>query len=102
AIAIDAYLAANPFNPSRAPEQINTQYWIASFLNGPEAWANFRRSGFPALSPNRFNQNLQGGFVRRMAYPVAESNVNTENYKAAVTSIGGKDDLTTRVFWDIP
>lgn len=99
----NSYLAhpSVAFSTADALRLINTQYWIASFGNGLEAWANFRRSGFPALSPNNFNNNLQGGFVRRMAYPVAESNVNTEHYKAAVASMGGKDDLTTRVFWDI-
>ena len=90
------------YNNADALRLINTQYWIASFGNGLEAWANFRRSGFPALSPNNFNNtNPQGAFVRRMAYPVAESNINTENYMAAVANMGGKDDLTTRVFWDI-
>ena len=52
--ARDTYIAANPFDPGTELEQINTQYWIASFLNGPEAFANFRRSGFPALTPNPY------------------------------------------------
>ncbi|OLY94394.1 Starch-binding associating with outer membrane [Cnuella takakiae] len=99
----NSYLAhpAVAFNPAEALRLINTQYWIASFGNGLEAWANFRRTAFPALVPNNFNSNLQGGFARRMAYPVSESNVNTANYQAAVASMGGKDDLTTRVFWDV-
>ncbi|MEI6948113.1 SusD/RagB family nutrient-binding outer membrane lipoprotein [Paraflavisolibacter sp. H34] len=100
----NGYLAhpAVAYNQADALRQINTQYWIASLGNGLEAWANFRRSGFPALAPNNFNSNLQGGFVRRMAYPVSESAVNTEHYKTAVASMGGKDDLVTRVFWDTP
>jgi hypothetical protein len=100
----DSYLA-NPsvaYNDADALRLINTQYWIASFGNGLEAWANFRRSGYPALPANNFNNNLEGGFIRRMAYPVSESNVNTANYQAAVASMGGKDDLITRVFWDTP
>ena len=51
---------------------INTQYWIVNIRNGTEAFANFRRSGFPALSPNLFNNNLNGGFVRRLSYPDVE------------------------------
>jgi hypothetical protein len=98
----DAYLAANPFDASRALEQINTQYWVSSFLNGSEAWANFRRSGFPALAPNPYpsaDPSVKGGFVRRLVYPVREQSVNTENYNAAVARMGA-DNLATRIFWD--
>jgi hypothetical protein len=89
------------YNDADALELINTQYWIASFINGPEAFANWRRSGFPALQPNMYNNNLNGGFVRRMAYPNAEEAQNPDNYRAAVASMGG-DNLTQRVFWDKP
>ena len=51
---IDAYLAENPFQEGNALEQINTQYWVSSLLNGPEAFANFRRSGYPDLAPNPY------------------------------------------------
>jgi hypothetical protein len=98
----DAYLTANPFNPATALDQINTQYWIASFLNGSEAWANFRRSGYPALTPNPYpaaDPVVKGGFIRRLVYPVREQSVNTENYNAAI-SREGADNLATRVFWD--
>lgn len=88
------------YNPANALKLINTQYWIANVANGTEAWANFRRSGFPALSPNLFNNNLSGGFVRRLSYPDYESSNNKANYAAAVQAIGGTDNLTTRVFWD--
>ena len=61
--AADAYLTANPYTAAQALEQINTQYWISSFLNGTEAWANFRRSGFPALSQNPFpGKSIKGTF----------------------------------------
>lgn len=87
------------YDDSKALELINTQYWIASLGNGAESFANFRRSGFPALSPNKYNNNLQGGFTRRFAYPNDESSRNNENYQKAVGRMGA-DNLTTRVFWD--
>jgi hypothetical protein len=100
ASAIGEYLAANPLDPSRALEQINTQYWVASFLNGPEAWANFRRSGFPALAPNPYpGKTISGPFIRRLTYPNSEISVNPENLKAAVAA-QGPDNLDTRVWWD--
>ena len=98
----DAYLAANPFDAAKALEQINTQYWIASFQNGSEAWANFRRSGYPALAPNTYpsaDPAVTGGFVHRLVYPVREKSVNTTNYNEAVARMGA-DNLATRVFWD--
>ena len=100
----DVYLAVNPFDPAKALEQINTQYWIASFLNGSEAWANFRRSGFPALTPNSYpgaDAAVKGGFIHRLVYPVRERSVNTTSYSEAVARMG-EDNLATRLFWDKP
>jgi hypothetical protein len=93
-----AYSAADALN------QINTQYWIATITNGTEAWANIRRSGFPALSRNTFNDDLLenggDGFVHRFTYPDAESSQNKVNYQDAVAAMGGIDNLVARVFWD--
>lgn len=98
---IDAYIAANPLEPGKEIEQINGQYWISSLLNGPEAWANFRRSGFPVLEPNPYPGNDLSGepFIRRLTYPDAEYTVNRSNLEAAV-SRQGADNLSTRVWWD--
>ncbi|MEA5138711.1 SusD/RagB family nutrient-binding outer membrane lipoprotein [Arcicella rigui] len=96
---IDAYFTANPFNASKALEQINTQYWLASFMNSPEAFANFRRSGFPALTPNPYpGKEIQGNFINRLSYPVDEISVNKANLDAAVARQGA-DNLDTKVWW---
>ncbi|GAB5518726.1 MAG: SusD/RagB family nutrient-binding outer membrane lipoprotein [Rhodothermales bacterium] len=95
---IDAYLAANPYNGSL--EQINNQIWGATFLNEYEAFANWRRSGFPALTPINFPGNESNGQIpRRLRYPTGESVANAANYEAAV-SAQGPDEFTTRVWWD--
>lgn len=104
AAARDAYIAAHPLEGGRELEQINTQYWIASFLNGPEAFANFRRSGFPALPPNPYGQPNNpdvpnGTFIRRIGYPTSELSINTENVNAAIATMG-PDKLSTRLWWD--
>jgi hypothetical protein len=97
---ITKYLAANPFDATKALEQINTQYWVASFLNGPEAFANWHRSGFPVLAVNKYpGKTIKGDFIHRLTYPTAEQSVNEVNYKAAVARQGA-DDLDTKVFWD--
>ncbi|HEY6502600.1 MAG TPA: SusD/RagB family nutrient-binding outer membrane lipoprotein [Chitinophagaceae bacterium] len=98
---IAAYIAdpAVAYNPTDALRLINTQYWVVNIRNGTEAFANFRRSGFPALTPNTFNNNLSGGFARRLSYPDLEGSANAANYTAAAAAIGG-DILTSKVFWD--
>ncbi|OQP44492.1 hypothetical protein A4H97_08940 [Niastella yeongjuensis] len=106
ATARDTYITANPLTAGTELEQINTQYWIASFLNGPEAFANFRRSGFPALTPNPYGQPNNpdvpnGTFIRRLTYPTSELSVNTENVNEAIGR-QGPDKLSTRVWWDKP
>jgi hypothetical protein len=104
--ARDTYVAANPLTAGRELNQINTQYWIASVFNGPESFANFRRSGFPALTPNPYNQPNNpdvpnGTFIRRIGYPTSELSVNTANVNAAIT-VMGPDKLSTRIWWDKP
>lgn len=98
---MDTYLLENPFDPAKALEQINTQYWVSSFLDGQEAWSNFRRTGYPALTPNPYigDPEVQGGFIRRLRIHNSEITVNTENYNAAMQRIGG-DKLNVRIFWD--
>jgi hypothetical protein len=106
ASARDTYVAANPLTASNELQQINTQYWIASFLNGPEAFANFRRSGYPTLTSNPYGQPSNpdvpnGTFIRRLTYPTSELSVNTENVNEAIAR-QGVDKLSTRVWWDKP
>ena len=104
--ARDEYIANHPLVAGQEMQQINTQYWIASFLNGPEAFANFRRTGYPALTPNPYGQPNNpdvpnGTFIRRIGYPTSELSVNTANVNAAI-AIMGPDKLSTRLWWDKP
>lgn len=98
--AITAYLAANPYTAAKGLEQINTQYWIASYLNGPEVFANFRRSGFPKLTPNPYpGKEIKGSFINRLTYPDNELAVNRAKIDEAIARQGA-DNLDTRVWWD--
>jgi hypothetical protein len=96
--AIANYLAANPLVGDSAMEQINTQYWVSSLLNGPEAFANFRRSGFPVLKENPF-PGREVPFINRLTYPNSEISVNGANVNAAISQ-QGPDELGTKVWWD--
>jgi len=92
--------------------EIAYEYWVASFLNGNETWANFRRVGMeqrsyrtpnPAVAAPLFFSNPYSGkvvdWINRLTYPPSESLVNTENYNAALQSIGGSDELGSKLFW---
>lgn len=94
----DEYISSNPLIPGSELNQINTQYWISSFLNGPEAFANFRRSGYPQLEPNPY-PGREVLFINRLTYPDSELSVNDENVNAAI-DLQGPDNLETRVWWD--
>ncbi len=97
---ITAYLTANPYDASKGLEMINTQYWAATFLNEYESFANWRRTGIPALTPVNYPGNVTNGTIpRRMIYSPSERSGNTDNYNAAVAA-QGPDELTTRVWWD--
>jgi hypothetical protein len=77
--AIQSYLTAHPFSMANAFELINTQYWVSSFLNGPELFANFRRSGYPTLKKNPYpGSEITGDFIRRLPYPDSEIITNSE------------------------
>ena len=98
--SIKAYLDAQPFVAGKALEQINTQYWVASFLDGTEAFANFRRSGFPVLKKNPYpGSEVKGDFIRRLPYPDSEIVVNSGNLNEAIKR-QGPNTLDTRVWWD--
>ena len=99
--AIAAYIQAHPLETGTALEQINTQYWVACLFNGEEAFANFRRSGYPALEPNPYPQSaIAGDFIRRLTYHTSEYTNNLENINTAI-SRQGPDKLDTRVWWDV-
>lgn len=93
--------AAVKYNPADAIKQIAYQRWVHLYLNGYEAWAEWRRTGYPVLQPAPDNGNIP--IPRRQGYPLAENSINTANYKAAVqaqSGFNGKDDLNGRVWWD--
>ncbi|MBC7891922.1 MAG: SusD/RagB family nutrient-binding outer membrane lipoprotein [Sphingobacteriaceae bacterium] len=100
AAAITSYLAANPYVATRGLELISTQYWVASFLNFPEGWANFRRTDLPVLVPNPYPaKTIKGNFIMRLTYPDSENSVNQSNLQTVITSQGA-DTMDTPVWWD--
>ncbi|MEO0627800.1 MAG: SusD/RagB family nutrient-binding outer membrane lipoprotein, partial [Bacteroidota bacterium] len=82
-------------------ELINTQKWIATLFDGFESYANYRRSGFPDITPG-FSDGESGGEIpRRLRYPISEQVNNATNYQEAVGRLDGGDVITSRVWWDV-
>lgn len=106
---INEFIANNPLgdNPN---ETINTQAWILHMMNPSEAWANMRRSDYPAvLDRSRLGTFPGDGFVyddpdlsmpTRLRYPELEGQYNSVNYKAAIERMGGTDDWHKYLWWD--
>lgn len=88
------------YDPAKATQLIGEQKWIATFMQGYEAWAEWRRLGYPDLQPAPAAANNSGQIPRRQAYPASESQNNKANYDQAVTRQGA-DNLDTKVWWDV-
>ncbi len=95
-----AYLAEPEVNYVTAPgdykQKIATQEYIALYNRGFDAWTLIRRLDYPEM---KTPTNAQSDFLVRFTYPILEQNINTSNYNAASSAIGG-DVVTTKLFWD--
>lgn len=103
--AIDANLVANGLaagsyvvSYDNTLEIIATQKWIALFGQGVEAWTEWRRTGFPALTP-AIDAISINEIPSRYTYPSSEQSLNAASYTAASAAIGG-DNLTTKLWWN--
>lgn len=85
-------------------QRIIIQKWIANWILGNEAWADYRRTGFPELFPASEAGNRAPSTVdsrrgaRRMPYPQAEY-TNNPYMGEAVSMLGGPDNMGTDVWW---
>jgi hypothetical protein len=97
----DDYYNDHQYDDANGLSQINTQFWLATVMNEYEAWSNWRRTGYPALTPTHYPGNVTGGTIpRRLAYPPSEKVTNEANYNDAVSRLQGGDVLTGRMWWD--
>lgn len=95
------YAHAHPYDPSQGLKMINEQYWVATFSDWLETWSNWRRSGYPQLTPVNYEGNTSNGAIpRRFTYPFDEANVNRANYSAAIANLAGGDKMISRIWWD--
>jgi hypothetical protein len=100
--AIAAYVAAHPLVAATALQQINMEYFVetSTTFNFNETWTNWRRSGYPVLTPVVYpGQFTDGSIPIRIEYPVTLSGTDAANYAAAVSLLGG-DTFIAKIYWD--
>jgi hypothetical protein len=88
------------WDDNRGLELIGYQKWVALYLQGVEAWSEWRRLDYPELMPAPDPLNDSGEIPRRQGYPVSERDLNGPNYEAGVQMLGGPDVLDTPLWWD--
>ncbi len=85
------------YNAANGYEQIATQKYVHLFMNGYEAWAEYRRTGYP----NNMVSPLGRAVPTRQMYVENEQFNNAENYAAAVQrQFNGEESLYGHVWWD--
>jgi hypothetical protein len=105
ATEVNAYIASPSVNWDLALttdaklKLIATQKWIHySVVQPHESWAEIRRLDAPALS---FEVDAANTILKqppvRWIYPASEIAYNKANYDA----VSSKDNLTTKIFWDV-
>lgn len=85
-------------------QRIITQKWLAIYPISSEAWAEYRRTGYPMIFPVK--QNDSNGTIdtdiqiRRLPFAEKERNANLEEVIKAESLLNGPDNGGTRVWWD--
>jgi hypothetical protein len=106
---IVAYLAKNPLagTSDQQIDLINTEFWVSGFVfDADEVWANWRRTGYPALVPNPNTitgpSSSPGVIPRKLPYPQSEFTYNSINVNNALKAYGGLNNFNAaaRVWWD--
>jgi hypothetical protein len=96
ATAIADYIAANPYDAANWKASIGLQKWFAFYMNGPQAWAEWRRLDQPQLAVPA--AALNDVIPVRLPYPVDEQARNGTNLSATTST---PDDLSTKLWWDV-
>jgi len=84
-----AYIAAHPCATSGINQLRDIMYekYIALFTH-PEVWSDYRRTGYPALTPT-----VGANIPRKFLYPQSEYFYNASNIPSAAT-------MFSKVWWD--
>ena len=94
-----AYLANANVAYNGTLQRIMEQKWITMFQASYESWVDWRRTGYPALTPAA-NNTTSNVIPRNLPYPDVEINSNRANLVAGPGIPIPYTGLSNRVWWD--
>jgi hypothetical protein len=113
--SIDTYVAA--VTTKVDAEAVATQKYIHLYMNGTEAWSEYRRTGYPTtlLKPGEYSyviggekvafspiSDVKGDLPGRVKYPTNESTLNGDAFNAAVAKLqDGTNNYYSKMYWDV-
>jgi len=113
--AVDSYVAA--VSGTVNAETVATQKYIHLYMQGTEAWAEYRRTGYPKtlLKPEEYSYDKAGTLIKfttlsdtkgdlpaRVKYPTNESTLNPDGFKNAIAKLtDGVNNYYSKMFWDV-
>ncbi len=86
--------------PEARLEQIMTQKWLSLFMRHYEAYAEWRRTGYPKLTPGPNLGTTNGQIPRRGVYSGSERFRNPDQYNTAAKRLANGDTYLSKVWWD--
>jgi hypothetical protein len=95
---IGTYLAQPAVAYNATLDRIILQKWLSLWMNGPEAWADWRRIDLPVMAEGP--DLIISRIPVRFTYPDSEQSLNSTNLDAAIARQGGLS-LTDQVWWDV-
>jgi Starch-binding associating with outer membrane len=81
-------------------KQIALQRFIASYPDGLQGWSEWRRTGYPVLTPAPDALNTSKQIVRRYTYGQSEYATNKVEVEAKAAAMPGGDTQDSKVWWD--
>jgi len=99
---IDTYLASPLGSWDLATDKaqfLGNQKFLALFWVGMEAYHEYRRTGYPILTIGDGTVYNDKVLPTRFGYPNTTVSTNSVNANAAITEMGGPNDMKTPVWW---
>lgn len=96
AAAIATYVSNNAYDAANWKMSIGTQKWVALYMNGFQAWNEWRRLDYPQLSAPA--AAVINSIPVRMPYPLSETTSNASQLDLVTTN---PNDMQTKVWWDV-
>lgn len=97
---IDSEFSLAGLSSEQQLEKIMTQKWILYFGRSYSAFAEWRRTGYPKLTPGPNPGSTNGQIPRRVGYPEEEILLNYDRYTEAISKMSDGDSYLTKVWWD--